>query len=79
MTITQIIQNGDGQAVLLPAAFQFASNEVTIRREGDSVILEPLGLERWPEGFFEQIRIDDPGFQRPDQGVMPAAPQIGSS
>jgi hypothetical protein len=25
----------------------------------------------WPPGFFDAIRIDDPAFQRPDQGELP--------
>lgn len=25
----------------------------------------------WPAGFFEEIRIADPGFERPSQGEMP--------
>jgi hypothetical protein len=27
----------------------------------------------WPEGFFENIRIDDPTFKGPDRGSMPPA------
>jgi hypothetical protein len=34
-------------------------------------------LSAWPEGFFENIRIDDPTFKRPDQGPMPPAPVLG--
>ena len=26
----------------------------------------------WPAGFFDEIRIDDPAFQRPVQGEVPA-------
>ena len=26
----------------------------------------------WPPGFFDEIRIDDPAFQRPAQGEAPA-------
>ena len=26
----------------------------------------------WPLGFFDEIRIDDPAFQRPAQGEVPA-------
>ena len=29
-------------------------------------------LRNWPTGFFEEIRIDDPAFQRPAQGEAPA-------
>jgi len=27
--------------------------------------------EHWPEGFFDEIRIDDPAFVRPAQGQAP--------
>ena len=76
MTTTEVFQNGDGQVVRLPLGFEFVASEVAIRREGSSVILEPIKTEAWPEGFFDRIRITDPAFARADQGAMPAAPQI---
>ena len=50
-------------------------------RRGDKVeaivlILEPLKPTAWPEHFFENIRIDDPAFARPDQGLTPPAPVL---
>ena len=75
MSIAEIIDVGDGQAVKLPAEFRFAGDVVSIRREGKAVILEPVEADvpvaAWPDGFFESIRIDDPKFTRPDQGAMP--------
>jgi virulence-associated protein VagC len=76
MTTTQVFQNGDSQSVRLPSGFEFADKEVAIRRDGEAVILEPIKRTAWPKDFFTQIRIDDPAFCRPDQGEMPAAPQI---
>jgi hypothetical protein len=29
------------------------------------------GQEAWPQGFFEEIRIDDAAFDRPAQGTAP--------
>jgi virulence-associated protein VagC len=60
----------------LPSGYEFADSEVAIRREGDAVVLEPIKHSTWPDGFFEQIRIDDPAFKRLNQGVMPSAPQF---
>jgi virulence-associated protein VagC len=77
MTITQVIQTSDGQVVRLPAEFQFSQTEVSIRKNGEAVILEPVRNGTWPEGFFDQIRIADPHFRRPDQGVVPPAPDMG--
>ena len=37
----KVFTHGGSQAVRLPKAFRFADAEVSIRREGDSVILTP--------------------------------------
>jgi virulence-associated protein VagC len=73
---TQTFQGERGQAVWLPIGFEFAEEEVAIRREGNSVVLEPVKAKAWPAAFFERIRIEDPKFQRPSQGEMPAAPSF---
>lgn len=78
MTTTEVFQTGDGQVVRLPQGFEFSAREVAIRRDGETVILEPLKTGYWPQSFFDEIRVDDPAFGRPDQGAMPAAPQIDS-
>jgi len=38
----KLFQHGGSQAVRLPKAFRFEGAEVTVRREGDAVILEPV-------------------------------------
>jgi len=78
MTTTEIFQTGDGQVVRLPQGFEFSASEVAIRRDGEAVILEPIKTGNWPEKFFDEIRIDDPAFRRPEQGAMPVAPEIDS-
>lgn len=67
MVTAEIIQSGDSQSVRLPNEFHFAAKQVSIRREGDAVILEPIRQASWPPGFFEAIRIDDAAFVRPPQ------------
>ena len=79
MTTTQVVDTGAGQVVRLPHGYEFAAKEVAIRRDGDAVILEPLKNGSWPENFFQSIRIDDPAFDRPAQGSMPAAPRFDST
>ena len=59
--------------MLLPEGFQFSDNEVSIRRVGEAVILEPVAKRVWPAGFFESIRMDSPTIERP---VQPDAPPI---
>ena len=68
MKTVELVETSSGQAVPLPEEFRFATPTVTIRREGDAVIVEPTKSDHWPEHFFEDIRIDDPAFVRPEQG-----------
>ena len=76
MKTVEIIKSTNGQSVPLPEEFRFDTPTVSIRRAGDAVILEPIKLASWPDHFFAAIRIDDPAFVRPDQGVTPAAPSF---
>ena len=42
----KLFQHGGSQAVRLPKAFRFEGSEVLIRKEGDTVILEPVPAKR---------------------------------
>lgn len=46
----------------LPQEFRFEGDEVTVRREGEAVILEPVERRQWPPGFFEHLRARAPLF-----------------
>lgn len=52
----KVFLTGRSQAVQLPKDMRFSTPEVTVRREGRSVILEPLEVERdakgWPTAFW---------------------------
>lgn len=76
MTTVQIVETSQGQAIPLPEEFRFTTPTVSIRREGDAVILEPVKPAQWPEHFFEDIHIDDAAFARPAQGPTPPAPPL---
>jgi len=76
MQTVKILETSTGQTVPLPAEFHFETPMVSIRRLGDAVILEPVRPDQWPDHFFEDIHIDDPGFDRPDQGSTPPAPVV---
>ena len=78
MEITQIVSIEGHQAVKIPDEFRFDSPTVSIRKEGEAVILEPIRPVSWPANFFDDIRIDDPAFARPSQGETPPAPIIVS-
>ena len=41
MKTAKLFRNGDSQAVRLPKEFQFATDEVLIRKVGEDVILSP--------------------------------------
>ena len=77
MSTAEIVDIGDVQTVTLPSEFHIDAEMVSIRREGEAIILEPLKAAAWPEGFFAAIHIDDPMFSRSDQGQAPAVPPLG--
>ena len=65
MDKAKLIQTGRSQAVRLPAAYWMPGEEVTIRREGNKVILEPISnswdsliasLEELPGDFLMEGR-----------------------
>jgi antitoxin VapB len=74
---TTLFMNGRSQAVRLPKEFRLSGEKVSIRRVGNGILLEPVGEESWPEGYFESIRIVDEAFARPDQGELPPVPSFG--
>jgi antitoxin VapB len=52
----KLFRNGRSQAVRLPKEFRFPGDEVTVRREGDTVILEPVRRTNWPRGYWSRLR-----------------------
>lgn len=72
MDIAQVIDLNGEQAIKLPRAFRVSRDVVAIRKQGEAIVLEPLRPSAWPDGFFEEIHIEDPAFCRPPQGQMPA-------
>ena len=76
MKLAEILRNDGCQLVKLPEEFQLDGNAVSIRRQGESLILEPIKSTQWPPGFFDRIHIDDPAFARPPQGHLPSAPEL---
>jgi antitoxin VapB len=56
----KLFTHGGSQAVRLPKAFRFEGKEVTVRREGEAVILEPVAPSAPPtraelEAMFARI------------------------
>jgi len=73
---TKIFMNGRSQAVRIPKELRFEGEEVTIRRFGDGILVEPVRSTGWPEGWFDAIRVDDEAFARPEQGALPPVTEI---
>jgi antitoxin VapB len=51
----KLFWNGRSQAVRLPREFRFQGDEVTVRREGEAVILEPVKRRGWPDGYWSWV------------------------
>jgi virulence-associated protein VagC len=68
----KVFWTGRSQAVRLPKEMRFSTSEVTIRREGRALILEPLEVERdakgWPAAFWA-LAGAAPGFDVGDRAA----------
>ena len=71
MDTATVILEGDHLTVRLPKGIHLPMPTVSVRHEGESVVLEPVKPTTWPERFFESIRIDDLAFGRLAQGLPP--------
>jgi antitoxin VapB len=59
--------NGGSQAVRLPKEFRFEGEEVTVRRLGRGIVLEPVTPSSWPTSYWARLpRIEDAEWTRPD-------------
>lgn len=78
----KLFWNGRSQAVRLPLPFRFKGAEVSIRRSGDAVILEPLRPKRgWPAGYWERLGGLGDDFERAVRDASEgesAAPDLGA-
>lgn len=80
--IARLFTHGGSQAVRLPKAYRFVGKEVIIRREGESVILEPVEATPLSPADLESLwaRIDalsDPveSFPAPPEQETAAPPR----
>lgn len=59
METAKVFWSGRSQAVRLPKAFRFESDEVRIRRHGDAVILEPVARDwAWLDSLVGPLDAD---------------------
>jgi antitoxin VapB len=73
MDTAKIFQTGRSQAVRLPKAYRFNTNEVVIRRVGDGVLLMPV--ENPWQMIEAALSSFEPGFkldrQQPEHQIRP--------
>jgi antitoxin VapB len=62
----RVFWTGRSQAIRLPKEFRFDVESVSVRREGNAIILEPL--DEWPAGYFESFAGVVTDLRRPAQG-----------
>jgi antitoxin VapB len=69
MPTAKVFWSGNSQAVRLPGEFRFAQgiDEVTIRREGESLVLEPIAPAEFPDSFWRAFDGMPDDFERPAQ------------
>ena len=69
MATAKVFKNGNSQAVRLPKEFRFGpeTHEVAIRREGETLVLEPLQTDEWPGEFWQAFGEMPEDFERPRQ------------
>lgn len=69
MTRAKIFWSGNSQAVRLPKELRFGpeTREVAVRKEQNSLILEPVPPDEWPKSFWDAFGGMPAGFERPAQ------------
>ena len=58
---TKVFKSGNSLAVRLPKGLELPKGRVSIRKEGRALVIEEIS-NGWPQGFFDEIRIDREGF-----------------
>jgi antitoxin VapB len=66
----RLFRNGRNQALRIPREFELPGDEVTIRKEGDRLIVEPARRSRLLEVLSTLKPIPD-GFPDVDEGLLP--------
>lgn len=71
--VARLFMHGRSQAVRLPKAFRFPGTRVRVRRVGQGVLLEPLGLDldAWWAGIDECVSVP---FMPQGRGQPPPPP-----
>jgi antitoxin VapB len=69
----RLFRNGRNQALRIPREFEFSGDEVTIRRDGVRLIIEPI--ERKPNRLAEWLAKQEPIDDFPEIDELPIEPE----
>jgi antitoxin VapB len=67
----KVFRNGRNRAVRIPVEFEFAGDEVTITKEGDRIIIEPVETKSDLLEWLKTIEPWDEAFPDVDEGLPP--------
>jgi len=73
--LARVFWTGRSQAVRLPKEFRFEGDTVSVRRDGEAIILEPV--DGWPEGYVESFAGVPDDFGRPAKGHAGRRDKLG--
>ncbi|WP_386689496.1 MULTISPECIES: antitoxin [unclassified Lonepinella] len=74
MTTAKLFWTGNSQALRLPKAFRFNSKEVSIRKQGQKVILEPIVNDwSWLDELTEMGKLDESFVRSIEDGRLSTA------
>ena len=74
--VAKVFWTGRSQAVRLPQEFRFDTEQVSVRRDGPKVILEPLSDRGWPADYVESFAGIGDDLRRPRQGKPRKLPAL---
>ncbi len=66
--IAKVFKSGNSLALRLPRELRPVEGVMNIEPRGERWIVTPAKPRKWPTNFFEEIRIEDDAFCRPEQG-----------
>ena len=61
----KVFWSGPSQAVRLPKAFRLTATEVTVKKIGNTLILEPAVKRQWPKRYAAGFAHMPTDFKRP--------------
>ncbi|MEN0000574.1 MAG: AbrB/MazE/SpoVT family DNA-binding domain-containing protein [Pseudomonadota bacterium] len=68
----RLFKNGRNRAVRIPVDLDFDGDEVTLRKQGDALIIEPVEKQPSLKQWLETIEPWDEEFPDVDKGLLPA-------